>query len=242
MKSTLFFLASLLFLWLNVGTISAQTAEEEALANLLKEAWSLRDTNPTEARTLITEAFPSIERLKADNLLAKYYYTSATLSVGDEELLLAQEEAGKALLHYEAAKLPAGVSLAYELLANIAKHLRDYPLAFHYYQEQINLIHQTPDIAYDLPYAYMGYSTLFQDMNVNRPALEYIERADKLLPSNDPASRNRNKLNQANIYLELSQLNRAQTLAQEAETFYREQEDADQIAKCRSVVANVALF
>ncbi|MEL6842728.1 MAG: histidine kinase dimerization/phosphoacceptor domain-containing protein, partial [Bacteroidota bacterium] len=242
MKSTLSYFASLLFLWLSFGILSAQTAEEEALANLLNQAWALRETNPAEARALITEASPTSERLRADNLLAKCNYISAALFVDEGELQSAKQDAEKALRYYQKANLPAGVSRAYDLLGNIAKHQRDYPRAFHYYQEQINLIRETPSLTDYLPYAYMAYSTLFQDMNVCRPALDYMDRAENLLPVDDLHSQSVNKLNQAHIYLELAQLRRARSLVAEAEPFFRELGDIEQIAKCRNVMANVALL
>lgn len=241
MKSTFFYFSSLLFLWLSFGVLSAQTAEEEALDNLLNQAWALSETAPAEARALISEALPTSERLQTDHLLAKCNYISAALFFGEAELQLAKIAAEKALPYYRKANLPKGVCNTYDLLANIARHQRDYPRAFHYYQEQINLIRQNPDLGGYLSSAYMAYSTLFQDMNLCRPALEYMTRAEQLLPAEDVHSHSVNKLNQAQVYLELSQLRRAKDLIAEVEPYFRAQEDIKLVAKCRDVVANVAL-
>lgn len=220
----------------------AQSAEQEALSNLVDYGWSQKDKDPKLAVSKLTQALTTAEKLGDDQQTARCSYMLAVVYHSLVKYSDALDYAKKAKEQYKINQSAKGLVRSLDLLGNIRLKSGNYLLASQYYTEAIDLILITPELSPELGYAYLNYATLFQEMSFNEKALEYFQKAEESLADSDPISWHIIISNKAQIYLETRDWGKADQLSKTTYTFFSTQEDIEMMAKSLNVQGNVALF
>ncbi|MEM6344072.1 MAG: sensor histidine kinase [Bacteroidota bacterium] len=241
MKSLFQILISAFALLIFGPSLWAQSAEQDALSNLVSRAWHLRKSAPKQAFAKANQALITAENLAYPELIAKSLYVMATIKHIEEEYPRAHELGIRAKKQYEANQNTQGVANALDLLGSITLKAEDFKLAANYYQEEISLILKNPSLNHYLAEAYTNYASLYQDMGFYQYALDYYQRAEENWGEAASEQQFTTRLNIAQVYFELGDFAKAKKYATEAHTFFTELGDRTMMAKSLNLKGGIAL-
>ncbi|MFK7920472.1 MAG: ATP-binding protein [Bacteroidia bacterium] len=242
MKSLFPIIVSVFALLIFGPTLCGQSAEQEALSNLVKHGWSLRGDDPQQAFTKIEKALETALSLGDEAQTARCFYMMAVLQHDLENYPPAFGYAESAKSQYQQNGSKPGLANALDLLANITLKSGDYLQSSKYYKQEIDLILATPSLNHLLASTYVNYATLFHDLGFNDYALEYFMKSERLLADTADFDRNVLILDKAQVYLELNQFSKATELGSTAYDYFSSIDDQSLMANCLNVKGCIALF